>query len=129
MTHKEKCLVNIRCKAINEIIGAKIKELRLVSGLTHKKIAGKVGVTSQQFYKYEHGINQISIGRLMVLCEAIGMNIMDVIPATKVLDNSDTESFVFSRKAGKVFAQIKSKSSQQAALDLLKDIVKLSNKS
>jgi len=46
-------------------VGRKIVEIRLAFGLTRNDVASKVGVTHQQFSKYERGENRMPIGRLI----------------------------------------------------------------
>ena len=45
-------------------VGARIRERRIVLGLTHQELTGMIGVTYQQMSKYERGINRVSAGRL-----------------------------------------------------------------
>jgi transcriptional regulator with XRE-family HTH domain len=49
---------------IDNHIAARIRERRIMLGLTQQQFAEKIGVTYQQAHKYEHGINRISAGRL-----------------------------------------------------------------
>jgi len=50
--------------SINLLIGARIRERRMVLGLTLQQFAELLNVSYQQVYKYEHGINGMSAGRL-----------------------------------------------------------------
>jgi len=50
--------------AANQFIGTRIRERRIVHGLSLAKLAEMIGVTYQQINKYEHGINGVSAGRL-----------------------------------------------------------------
>jgi transcriptional regulator with XRE-family HTH domain len=49
---------------IDNHVGARIRERRTMLGLTQQQFAEKIGVSYPQAYKYEHGINCISAGRL-----------------------------------------------------------------
>jgi transcriptional regulator with XRE-family HTH domain len=62
-------------KEINKHIGFKIYELRISSGLARAKLAKEINVTQQQLQKYEQGINNISIGRLILLSKIFNKNI------------------------------------------------------
>jgi transcriptional regulator with XRE-family HTH domain len=53
-------------------VGRKIVEIRLAFGLTRNDVASKVGVTHQQFSKYEKGENRMSIGRLIQVAAVFG---------------------------------------------------------
>jgi transcriptional regulator with XRE-family HTH domain len=50
--------------AIDDHVGARIRERRIMLGLTQQQLAELVGVTYQQAHKYERGINRVSAGRL-----------------------------------------------------------------
>jgi transcriptional regulator with XRE-family HTH domain len=52
---------------IDNHVGARIRERRIMLGLTQQQLAEKIGVTYQQVHKYEHGINRISGGGFMRL--------------------------------------------------------------
>ena len=42
-------------------------------GLTSQQVAELLGITYQQLYKYEKGVNRISAGRLHALARALGV--------------------------------------------------------
>lgn len=50
-------------------IGARIKALRKVRGLSQTALATALGVTFQQVQKYENGQNRVSAGRLQVVAK------------------------------------------------------------
>ena len=50
--------------AIDDHVGARIRERRIMLGLTQQQLAEMIGVTYQQAHKYERGINRVSAGRL-----------------------------------------------------------------
>ena len=56
-------------------IAARIRERRMMLGLTQQDLAEMVGTTYQQMHKYEKGINRISAGRLYVLARALGVDV------------------------------------------------------
>jgi len=45
-------------------VGQRIRQRRIMLGLTQQELARMVGITYQQAHKYERGINRISAGRL-----------------------------------------------------------------
>jgi transcriptional regulator with XRE-family HTH domain len=57
--------------AIDDFIGARIRERRSMLGLTQQQLAEMVGVTYQQANKYERGINRVSAGRLYEIARAL----------------------------------------------------------
>jgi len=54
-------------------VGARIRERRIMLGLSQQQMADLVGVTYQQAHKYERGINRISAGRLYEIAQVLGV--------------------------------------------------------
>lgn len=54
-------------------VGARIRERRIMLGLSQQQLADLVGVTYQQAHKYERGINRISAGRLHTIAQHLGV--------------------------------------------------------
>jgi transcriptional regulator with XRE-family HTH domain len=52
-------------------VGARIRERRIMLGLTQQQFGKIIGVTYQQAHKYEHGINRISAGLLYEIARAL----------------------------------------------------------
>ena len=57
--------------AIDDHIGGRIRERRIMLGLTQQQLAEMIGVTYQQAHKYERGINRVSAGRLFEVARAL----------------------------------------------------------
>jgi len=57
--------------AIDDHVGARIRERRIMLGLTQQQLAEMIGVTYQQAHKYERGINRVSAGRLFEIAKAL----------------------------------------------------------
>jgi DNA-binding XRE family transcriptional regulator len=53
-----------RTQDIDHHVGARVRERRIMLGLTQQQLADLIGVTYQQAHKYERGINRVSAGRL-----------------------------------------------------------------
>ncbi|RVH21874.1 helix-turn-helix domain-containing protein [Sinorhizobium meliloti] len=51
-------------------IGARLRSTRQVLGISQKIFAKKVGVSFQQIQKYEKGINRVSAGMLVKICQS-----------------------------------------------------------
>ncbi len=64
MNHKKQ---EINISQINQSVGYRVKERRISLGLSRAEIAEMVGVSQQQFEKYEKGLNRISAGMLMAI--------------------------------------------------------------
>lgn len=56
---------------IDKAISARVREVRNQRCISQQSLADAIGVTHQQIQKYEHGINRISAGRIVVIAEAL----------------------------------------------------------
>lgn len=57
-------VVPARASVADHHVGARIRERRVMLGLSQQQLAQLIGVTYQQAHKYERGLNRISAGRL-----------------------------------------------------------------
>src|ERR1700681_49195 len=59
--------------AIDNHVGGRIRDRRIMLGLTQQQLADLIGVTYQQAHKYERGINRVSAGRLFQIARALSV--------------------------------------------------------
>jgi transcriptional regulator with XRE-family HTH domain len=57
--------------AIDDHVGRRIRERRILLGLTQQELGEMIGVTYQQVHKYEHGVNRVSAGRLFEIASVL----------------------------------------------------------
>lgn len=62
-----------RTQDIDRYVGARIRERRIMLGLTQQQLADLIGVTYQQAHKYERGINRVSAGRLFEVSQVLSV--------------------------------------------------------
>lgn len=62
-----------RANAADRHVGARIRERRVMLGLSQQQLAQMIGVTYQQAHKYERGLNRISAGRLYEIAQVLGV--------------------------------------------------------
>lgn len=62
-----------RANLTDKHVGARIRERRIMLGLSQQQMANMIGVTYQQAHKYERGINRISAGRLYEIAQVLGV--------------------------------------------------------
>src|SRR5919107_3977763 len=60
---------------IDRHVGGRIRERRIMLGLTQQQLADLIGVTYQQAHKYERGINRVSAGRLFEIAKVLSVAI------------------------------------------------------
>jgi transcriptional regulator with XRE-family HTH domain len=63
----------LRANTVDRHVGARIRERRLMLGLSQQQLAEAIGVTYQQAHKYERGLNRISAGRLYGIAQVLGV--------------------------------------------------------
>ncbi|MBR0657465.1 helix-turn-helix domain-containing protein [Plastoroseomonas arctica] len=62
-----------RASAADHHVGSRIRERRVMMGLSQQQLAGMIGVTYQQAHKYERGLNRISAGRLFEIAGVLAV--------------------------------------------------------
>ncbi len=62
-----------RASAADCHVGARIRERRVMMGLSQQQLASMIGVTYQQAHKYERGLNRISAGRLFEIAGVLAV--------------------------------------------------------
>jgi transcriptional regulator with XRE-family HTH domain len=64
-----------RANAVDRHVGQRIRDRRVMLGLSQQQMADMIGVTYQQAHKYERGINRISAGRLYEIARSLSVPI------------------------------------------------------
>ncbi len=116
-------------------IGSLIRDMRKAAGMSQMRLAEKIGVSYQQIQKYEKGSSQLNISRLLQIAEAFG------VPAGTFLNDSGRAAEVSQMKPPfsslsddeaklvMLFRRLKRKKLKDGFIDMLKDIVRLSESS
>jgi transcriptional regulator with XRE-family HTH domain len=64
-----------RTQDVDRHVGRRLRERRMVLGLSQQQTAKLIGVTYQQVHKYEKGVNRIAAGWLFQIAQALGVEI------------------------------------------------------
>jgi transcriptional regulator with XRE-family HTH domain len=114
-----------RALDVDRYVSLRIRQRRIMLGLTQQQMAELIGVTYQQAHKYETGINRISAGRLYQIARALGVNISyffeDVDPGSGAAAARAQEMMPQQRmllELARNFAAIKSRKHQEAICHL-----------
>lgn len=115
-------------------IGSLIRDMRKASGMSQMKLAEKIGVSYQQIQKYEKGASQLNISRLLQISEAFGVPV-----GTFLGDGSEAEVSQIKppysslsedeAKLVMLFRRLKRKKLRDGFVEMLQDIVRLSETS
>lgn len=63
------------CDPVDIHVGKRMRQRRVVLGMSQEKLASHLGITFQQIQKNENGLNRMSAGRLYNLSSALGVPI------------------------------------------------------
>jgi transcriptional regulator with XRE-family HTH domain len=75
-----------RTQDIDRHVGARVRERRIMLGLTQQQLADLIGVTYQQAHKYERAINRVSAGRLFEIAHVLN------VPVSYFFDGLEQDS-------------------------------------
>ena len=73
MNHISAKRTECRATDTDRHVGSRIRERRVLLGLSQQQLAEMIGVTYQQAHKYERGINRISAGRLYEIARVLSL--------------------------------------------------------
>src|SRR4051812_9568278 len=79
------------CKQTSIYTGNFIKLLRKERMINLKSISKILGISIQQYIKYEKGINRISLGKLLILFKVFQYDINDFIKNATIFSDSPVE--------------------------------------
>jgi transcriptional regulator with XRE-family HTH domain len=93
----------IREVEVDQHVGARLRSLRLMLGVTREKLAEIAGVTFQQIQKYETGATRLSPSKLAAIGEGLGVKpeyFFDGLPSEDSAESmpSDVRDFMASRE-------------------------------
>jgi transcriptional regulator with XRE-family HTH domain len=60
---------------VDRHVGARLRDRRIMLGLSQKQLAESLGLSFQQVYKYERGINRVTSGRLYDFAQVLGVDV------------------------------------------------------
>lgn len=63
-------------------LGKRIRRYRMLRGLSQSQLGAAIGVTFQQFQKYESGKNHLRIDAFLKLASAMGLSPMELLSDT-----------------------------------------------
>jgi transcriptional regulator with XRE-family HTH domain len=64
-----------RIQDVDRHVGARMRERRIMLGLSQQRLAELIGVTYQQAHKYEKGVNRVAAGRLYNVAQVLGVDV------------------------------------------------------
>lgn len=68
-----------RFEDIEMAIGHRIRQRRQAAGITQRAFGEQIGVTFQQFQKYELGTNRVAVSTMMAMASALGTTMPELL--------------------------------------------------
>ena len=68
-----------RHKEIDHLVGWRVRELRLIQGLSQKDVAQRIGLSHQQFQKYENGTSSLSLVWAVRVARELGVPLQTLL--------------------------------------------------
>ena len=62
-----------RLSKVDQHVGSRIREHRILLGLSQRELAGKIGMNRRQVQRYEDGLNCVSAGQLYEIARQLDM--------------------------------------------------------
>ena len=82
---------------MNEMLGSRIKALRIAKYLTQEQVADQIGVSRQKYARIESGANSITLDILSKVAEVLGVTVGDI---TRVLDETSVVAYRVGKESG-----------------------------
>lgn len=82
---------------MNEMLGSRIKALRIAKNLTQEQVADQIGVSRQKYARIESGANSITLDILSKVAEILGVTVGDI---TRVLDETPVVAYRVGKESG-----------------------------
>lgn len=101
----------------DRVIGARIRQARIMAGLTQAQLAERIGVTYQQLHKRETGKNRVPVASLRLTAAACGIQLEDLL-------DIDDEPALVTGNRGRIMIRLHT-ATQELDDDLLLRIVQI----
>jgi transcriptional regulator with XRE-family HTH domain len=103
---------------VDKHVGKRLRERRLVLGITQGQLADLIGITYQQAHKYEHGINRISAGRLFEIARVLNCPVSFFYEGLGEEKRPAAQRETLMLQLGRAFALIKDDSQREIVVRL-----------
>ena len=96
---------------VDVYVGSRIREKRVILGMSQEKLGSQLGISFQQVQKYEKGINRISSSRLHEIAEILKVHVSyffqhyDDLSDVLKIEDKDLEKYIL--KTAGLFENIK----------------------
>ena len=114
---------------IDKTVGANIRRIREMLGMSQERLAEPIGVTFQQVQKYEKGANRVSASKLYLIATLLRVDITDFFVGLEDIKTNVTNLPRFSAEAMRLatdFQKIKSAKARQSIHNVIRAVINVS---
>ena len=108
-------------KSIDRHIGRRIREERVKRGMSQGELAQRIGITYQQAHKYENGVNRTAASRLLLIANALGVEVGDLLPTNGAVSPMEPIGRL-ELELARNFARITSERHRQSICQLIRSL-------
>lgn len=72
-------MINVKNKTLIKSLGTRIRELRILKGISQEALANEADIPLSQVGRIERGENNPTISTLWVISEALGIKLKDLL--------------------------------------------------
>lgn len=109
--------MNDYADAIDKIVGARVRELRVSKGLSRAVFAGYLNISQEQLRKYEAATNRISAGRLKQISKLLDKSVSYFYGDEA--ESLDTTKNILDLRGARAFRAIKSEVAKRRILSVI----------
>lgn len=112
-------------KTIDKAVALKVKSIRGIKGFSQNDVAEALGITFQQFQKYEKATNRISAGKLLMIARFLQTPVAQFFENFVQSESEEENPSLFDREAIKLlseFKQIKSPLVRKKIIEICKSL-------
>ena len=118
---------------VDRYLGERVKNRRLMVGMSQTGLGDAIGVAFQQIQKYESGKNRISVSRLVDIAEALDVNISYLLEKYLISSsrkNDSSPEINLNKETCRIihaYNEIKDTHMRRRVLSLIKEVGKSAN--
>ena len=128
MTLAQKAADRPRPQDIGRHVGVRLRDRRIVLGMTQHQLADLSGVTYQQEHKYEKGLNRMSAGHLHRIAGVLGVQVSYFYEGlTEEARSAPAPGQRMVLEMARSFLEIRDRSHQKAVVSLARGLPEIEN--
>ena len=122
------CSSQVRAQEVDRHVGARVRDRRILIGMTQQQMAELIGVTHQQAHKYEKCVTRLSAGRLHRIAQALDVQVSYFYEGIENEDHSEpSRHHRMLRELARNFLEIRDQQQQEGLVSLTRALLASEN--